>query len=37
MKDIIAYAFQIPAIQYTFAAIGMFAFTIMACLVGIPA
>lgn len=37
MKDIIVYAFQIPAIQYTVAAVGMFAFTIIACLVGIPA
>ena len=37
MKDIIVYAFQIPAIQYTAAAIVMFGFTIIACLVGIPA
>lgn len=37
MKDIIVYAFQIPAIQYTTAAIGMFCFTLIACLVGIPA
>ena len=37
MKDIIVYAFQIPAIQYATAGIGMFAFTIFACLVGIPA
>ncbi len=37
MKDIIVYALKIEAVQYVLAAAGMFAFTVVACLVGIPA
>ena len=36
MKDIIVYALKIEAVQMVLGFTGMFVFTIVACLVGIP-
>lgn len=36
MKDIIVYALKIEAVQMVLGFTGMFIFTTVACLVGIP-